>query len=116
MAFNCSVIQHPREKLPQPAVSVLDTSPEVNFQCGRFFVTRQDFESRLCVLTFHFWTIQNFTTFVKNNINVVIDRGFFYGDLKVFAHFLDNFFLIRYQLILKECLRKFVLIFHSRFL
>ena len=33
--------------------------------------------------------------FFKNNINVVIDRGFFHGDLKVFAHFLDNVFLIK---------------------
>ena len=93
MAFNSSVVQHPREKLPQPAVNVLDTSPEVNFPCGCFFVTRQDFVSRLNVLTFHFWTIQKFSTFVENNSNVVIDKGFVYGDLKVFAHFLDNFFL-----------------------
>ena len=76
MAFNSSVVQHLREKLPQPASSVLDTSPEGNFQCGCFFVTRQDFESRLNVLTFHFWTIQKFSTFVKNIINVVIDKGF----------------------------------------
>ena len=87
MAFNSSTLQHPRERLPQPAVSVLDTSPEVNFQCSCFFVPRQDLGSRLSVLTFHFWTIQDFSTFVKNNINVVIDRGFFHGDLKVFAHF-----------------------------
>ena len=63
MAFNSNTPQHPRERLPQPVVSVLDNSPKVNFQCGRSFVTRQDFESRLNVLTFHFWTIQNFSTF-----------------------------------------------------
>ena len=90
MAFNSSTLQHPREKLPQPAVSILDTSPEANFQCGPFFITRQDFESRLNIITFHFWKIQIFSTFVKNNIDAVIDKGFVYGDLKVFAHFLEN--------------------------
>ena len=90
MAFNSSTLQYPREKLPQPAVSVLYTSPEVNFQYVRFFITRKDFESRLNILTFYFWKIQIFSTFVKNNIDVVIDKDFVYGDLKVFFHFLEN--------------------------
>ena len=93
MDFSSSALQHPRERLPQPAVSVLDGGPEVNFQCGRFFITRQDFESHLNILTFHFWKIQIFSTFVKNNIDTVIERGFIHGDLKVFAHFLENVFL-----------------------
>lgn len=54
MAFNSSTLQHPRELFPQPAVSVLDIKPEVYYQCGRFLITRQDFESSLNVLTFHF--------------------------------------------------------------
>lgn len=41
MNVNAGRIMHPREKVPHPAVSVLDTSPEVNFQSGRVFVTRQ---------------------------------------------------------------------------
>ena len=41
MNVNAGRIMHPGEKVPHPAVSVLDTSPEVNFQSGRFFVTRQ---------------------------------------------------------------------------
>ena len=93
MAFNSSILQHPREKLPQPEISILDTSPEVNFQCGRFFIIRKDSESRLNIVTLHLWKIQIFTTFVKNNINVVVDKGFIYGDLKVFANFLENAFL-----------------------
>ena len=93
MAFNSSTLQHPREKLPQPAISILDTSPEVNFQCGRFFITRKDFESRLNIVTFHLWKIQIFTTFVKNNINVVVGKDFIYGDLKVFDNFSENAFL-----------------------
>ena len=27
----------PRDMLPQPAIELLDTKPEVNFQSGRFF-------------------------------------------------------------------------------
>lgn len=54
MVFNSSTLRHPRERLPQPAVSVLGASPEVNFQCGRFFIARQDFEARLNILTFQF--------------------------------------------------------------
>ena len=71
---------HPRDKLAQPAVSVLDTSPEVNFQSGRFFN----------ILTFQFWTIQLFAQFVKDNLNRLIDRRFVYGDLKVYSHFLEK--------------------------
>ena len=93
MEFNSSTLQHPRERLPQPAVSVLDSKPEVNFQCGRFLITRQDFESRLNILTFHFWKIQIFSTFVKNNVCTVIDKGFVCGDINVFANFLENIFL-----------------------
>ena len=29
---------HPRDKIPQPAIGVLDTKPEVNFQSGIFFI------------------------------------------------------------------------------
>lgn len=93
MAFSRSSLQHPREKLPQPAVSILDTSPEVNFQCGRFFVTGQDFESRINFITFHYWKIEIFSGFVKNNIDVVINKSFVYGYLKVFSHILEKAFL-----------------------
>ena len=93
MAFSCSTLQHPREKLPKPVAGVLDSGPEVNFQCGPFFITRQDFESRLNILTFHFWKIQIFCTFVKNNIDMVINKGFVHGDLKFFSHFLEKIFL-----------------------
>lgn len=72
----------------------LDTSPEVNFQCGCFFVTRQEFESRLEFITFHFWKIQIFSTFVKNNVDILINKGFNCGDLKVFSQFLKKAFLI----------------------
>ena len=81
---------HPRDKLADTAVSVLDTSPEVNFQSGRFFISTKDFESRINILTFQFWTIQLFAQFVKDNLNRLIDRGFVYGDLKVYSQFLEK--------------------------
>ena len=58
-----------------------------------FFITRQDFESRLNILTFHFWKIQIFSTFVKNNVYTAIDKGFVSRDIKVFANFSENIFL-----------------------
>ena len=94
MNVNAGRIMHPREKLPHPAVSVLDTSLEVNFQCGRCFVTRQRFESRVEFITFHFWKIQIFSTFVKNNIDIIINKGFICGDLKVFSQFFEKAFSI----------------------
>ena len=41
---------HPRERLPQHAVSLLDTRPEVNFQCGRFFISEDELEFRINAL------------------------------------------------------------------
>ena len=87
MAFNISSLQHPRERLPLPAISVLDTKPEVNFQSGRFFITQIEFESRVNILTFHYWKIQIFCTFVRNNFEMLINRDFVCGDLRVYAHF-----------------------------
>ena len=37
MAFNGSSLQHPQERLPLPAISVLDIKSEVNFQSGQYF-------------------------------------------------------------------------------
>ena len=87
MAFYISSLQHPRERLPLPAISVLDTKPEVNFQSGRFFITQIEFESRVNILTFHYWKIQIFCTFVRNNFEMLINRGFVCGDLRVYADF-----------------------------
>ena len=116
MAFNSSTLQHSREKLPQSAVSVLDTSAEVNFQCGCFLITKKNFESRLNILTFHLWKIQFFSTFIKNNIDVVIDKGFLYGDLKVFSHFLENVFLNKVPIDPKGMFKKVCFNFPFEFL
>ena len=94
MEFDSSnILQHPREKLPQPAISVLDTTPDVNFQYGRFFTTTQGFETRLNFITFHYWKIEIFCKFVKNNTDIVINKGFICGDVKVFSHLLEKCFV-----------------------
>lgn len=83
---------HPRDNLLQPAVSILYSLPEVNFQSGWFFISTKEFESRVNISTFQFWTIQIFAQFVKDNLDRVIDKGFVYGDLRVYWHFLDKIF------------------------
>ena len=87
MAFNGSSLQHPQERLPLPAISVLDIKSEVNFQSGQYFITEIEFESRVNILTFHYWKIQVFCTFVRNNFEMLINRGFVCGDLRVYADF-----------------------------
>lgn len=51
-------LQHSREKLPLPAISVLDTKPEVNFHSARFFIRETELESRIETITFQFWKIR----------------------------------------------------------
>ena len=41
---------HPLDRLPQPAIELLDTKPEVNFQSGRFFIHDVDFESHIALI------------------------------------------------------------------
>ena len=45
MTFNSSGFRHPRERSALPAINILDTKPEVNFQSGRFFIQETEFES-----------------------------------------------------------------------
>ena len=78
-----SHLKHPREKLPQPAVSVLDTNPDKNFQCSYCFITRQDFDSRMDFIASDIWKIEIFCKFIENNIDTVNNKGFVCGDVKV---------------------------------
>lgn len=65
MNIDSSGLKHPRQKLPPPAVSVLDTTPEVNFQCGRFFITQQGFDSRVNFIVFRLWRVDIFHKFFE---------------------------------------------------
>ena len=81
-----SHLKHPREKLPQPAVSVLDTNLDKNFQCSYCFITRQDFDSRMDFIASDIWKIEIFCKFIENNIDTVNN------DVKVFSRILKRAF------------------------
>ena len=84
-------LQHPREKLLLIAISVLDTKPEVHFQSGRFFIRETELKSRIEKITFQFWKIRVFCTFVRGNFHRVISGGFVHGDLRLYSDILGAF-------------------------
>ena len=47
------------------------------FNVVAFFMTSQEFKSRLNFISFHYWKIEIFCKFVKNNIGIVIKYGFY---------------------------------------
>ena len=87
-----SYLKHPKEKLPESVVSVLDTNPDINFQCGRFFITRQDFDSCMDFVASDIWKIEIFCKFIENNIGTVNNKGFVCGDVKGFSSILKTAF------------------------
>ena len=88
MAENNLPIHH-RERLPQHAIPLLDTRPEVNFQCGRFFISEDKFEFRINSLCSQFIKIQEFAKFVQDNHKKVINGRVASGDLAMFSDFLS---------------------------
>lgn len=93
MNNSSSCSKHPRERPPQLTVTVLDATPEVNFQCGRFFLTRKDIDSRVNFLTFRLWTVEMFWKLVYNNADILINKGFISADINVFSQILYNTFI-----------------------
>ena len=82
---------HPRERLPQHAVPLPDTRPEVNFQYGRFFISGDEFEFRINSLCSQFIKIQAFAKFVRDNHKKIINGRVVSGDLAMFSDFLSMF-------------------------
>ena len=78
---------HLRERLPQHAVPLLNTRPEVNFQCGRFFIFQDEFEFRINSLCSQFTKIQAFAKFVRDNHKKIINGRVVPGDLAMFSDF-----------------------------
>ena len=78
---------HPRESLPQHAVPLLNARPEVSFQCGRFFISENDFEFRINSLCSQFLKIQAFAKFVRDNHKRTINQRVVSGDLTMFSDF-----------------------------
>ena len=88
MAFNSSGFRHLRERSALPAINILDTKPEVNFQSGRFFIQETEFESWVGTITFQFWKTQAFCSFIKDIYQTIISRGFIHGDLHMYSYLL----------------------------
>ena len=82
---------HPRERLPQHAVSLLGTRPEVNFQCRRFFISEDELEFHINALCSQFLKIQAFAKFVRDNHKKIINQCLVSGDLTMFSDFLSLF-------------------------
>ena len=82
---------HPRERLPQQAVPLLDTRPEVNFQCRRFFISEDEFEFRINSLCSQFIKMQAFAKFVRDNHKKIINGRVVSGNLAMFFDFLSMF-------------------------
>ena len=87
---------HPTERLPQHAVPLLDTHPEVNFQCGRFFISEDEFEFRIISLCSQFMKIQTFAKFVRDNHKKIINGCVVSGDLAMFSDFLSMFLTLEF--------------------
>ena len=90
MAEN-NLLIHPRERLPHRAVPLLDTRPEVNFQCGRFFIYEDEFEFCVNSLCSQFLKIQAFAKFVQDSHKKIINQRIVCGDLTMFTDFLNMF-------------------------
>ena len=82
---------HPRERLTTAAPQVLDFVPKVDLQVGRFFISNEEFESRINSICFQFWKIQAFAKFVHDNYHKIRERHLVYGDLCMFVEFLSMF-------------------------
>ena len=70
---------------------MLDTRPEVNFQCGRFFIFEDEFEFRISSLCSQFIKIQEFAKFLRDNHKKIINGHVVSGDLAMFSDFLSMF-------------------------
>ena len=87
---------HPRERLLQIAPQVLDFSPKVDLQFGRFFVTEDEFDMQLNAIYFQFCKIQAFAKFVKDNHQKIKQRNLVYSDLPMFLDFLSMFLTMEF--------------------
>ena len=108
-------LRHPRERLAQPAISILDTTRGMNFQCGFFSITTQKFETRSDFITFDYQKRDIFCKFVKNDTDLVVNKGFIHGDTRVFSQLLEKCFIGGVCQIQKEYLKRIVLISHLSF-
>ena len=92
MAQNLLVaLRHPRERLPQPAPHILQTEPKIDLQQGRFYISVEEFESRVSYICSQLWKIQAFPNFVTENYRKIKERHLVFGDLDMFVELVSVF-------------------------
>ena len=92
MADDIPVVpRHPKERLPSIALKILETEPKTYFQLGRFFITVDEFETRINIISFHLLKIQSFPRFANKNYMKIKERHFLSGDLYISPEFLATF-------------------------
>ena len=65
---------HPQERLPAITPQILNSSPKVNLQISKFFITSEELELRINAICFQFWKIQAFGKFVIITIKLKKDN------------------------------------------
>ena len=65
---------HLQERLPAITPQILDSSPKVDLQISKFFISNEEFELRINVKCFQFWKIQVFAKFVIITIKLKKDN------------------------------------------
>ena len=83
--------RHPRERLPQPTPQILQTEPKIDLQHGRFYITVEEFESRMSCVCFQLWKIQAFAKFVTENYRKIKEKHLLSEDLDLFVEFISIF-------------------------
>ena len=83
-------------KTPIAAVPLLDTRPELYFQCARVLISEDEFEFRINSLCSQFLKIQAFAKFVRDNLKRIINQSVVSGDLTIFSDFLSMFLTIEF--------------------
>ena len=84
-------LRHPRERLLQLAPQTLQTEPKIDLQHGRFYISVEEFESRVSCICFQLCKIQAFAKFVTENYRKIKERHLVSGDLHMFVKFISIF-------------------------
>ena len=92
MAQNLLVApRHHRERQPELALQILQTEPKIDLQHGRFFISVEEFESRVSCICFQLCKIQAFAKFETENYRKIKERRLVSRDVDMFLKFISIF-------------------------
>lgn len=66
-------------------------APKINLEQERFFITVEEFNSRVKEISGEQWRIKDFARFAIANYRKISDRCLMCGDIKLFCNFLETF-------------------------